>query len=123
MKNPIIWLLPAAAVWLSTAHAACEIPSLVSSIPDGTTATEDELLAAQAEVQAYIAAMDAYIACENEELATNGDNATSSYYYQMSERIAFAREEVDRVATEFNDQVIAFRETRQTAPFNPAPGF
>ena len=124
MKNPTFWLVPAAALWVSTAHAACEMPTLVSSIPDGTTATEAELLAAQAEVQAYIVAMDAYIACENEELTTSGDDATSLYLYQMSERIKFAQIEVDRVAENFNQQVVAFRATRGTPPqANPAAGF
>jgi len=124
MKNPTIWLVPAAALWVTMAQAACEMPTLVSTIPDGTTATEAELLAAQAEVQAYITAMDAYISCENEELTTSGDDATSRYLYQMSERIEFARGEVDRVAENFNQQVVAFRETRG-APLqaNPAAGF
>lgn len=110
MKNAMIVMLAILAT--TSANAACEMPSLVASIPEGATATEVELLAAQAQVQAYIAAMDSYIACQNEEMTANGDDATSSYLYQMSERIEFARSEVDQVATEFNDQVKAFREAQ-----------
>lgn len=92
--------------------AACEMPSLVSSIPDGETATEAALLAAQEEVRAYIAAMDDYIACQNEELAVAGENSTARYWLLMTERVAAARREVDQVATEFNEQVTAFRAAR-----------
>ena len=96
--------------------AACEMPTLVASIPNGETATEAALLAAQSEVQAYIAAMDDYIACQNEELAVSGEDSTARYLYQMGERIEAARKEVDQVAAEFNDQVTAFRAARpQTA--------
>lgn len=121
MKNATIVILAALAT--PAANAACEMPSLVASIPEGATATEVELLAAQAQVRAYIEAMDSYIACQNEEMATNGDDATSSYLYQMSERIEFARTEVDQVATEFNDQVEAFREARSAtaAPLRETP--
>lgn len=100
----------------TAAFGACEMPSLVSAIPDGATATEAELLAVQTEVTAYIAAMDEYIACQNEELTTNGEDAAKEYLYQIGMRIAFAREEVDAVATNFNEQVNAFRAARQAAP-------
>jgi hypothetical protein len=97
----------------NASFAACEMPSLVASIPDGTTATEEELFRAQTQVKAYIAAMDDYIACQNEEMKATGDNASAPYLFQMTERIAAARAEVDAVASDFNDQVQAFRAARQ----------
>lgn len=115
MKTLAICLVSAAGLFASTAFGACEMPSLVTSIPDGATATEEELLAAQTEVTNYIAAMDDFIACQNEELSVNGDDAAAEYLYQMSARIDFAREEVDAVASQFNDQVNAFRAARQAA--------
>lgn len=101
-----------------SAFAACEMPSLVSSIPNGETATEAALIAAQAEVRAYISAMDDYIACQNEELAVAGEDSTDRYLFQMGERIDAARREVDQVATEFNEQVTAFRATRPESAVN-----
>lgn len=100
----------AAALAVQSAAADCEMPSLVRSIPDGTTSTEEELLAAQADVKAYIAAMDDYIACTNEELTVEGDDAADEFLFLMSSRITSAEEEIDAVATAFNDQVTAFRE-------------
>jgi hypothetical protein len=102
------------------AAADCEMPTLVAAIPDGATARQTELLAAQTQVKAYIAAMDEYIACQNEELRVNGDGATSEYLYQMSSRIAFARDEVDAVATRFNDAVEAFRANQPPTSVAPA---
>jgi len=93
--------------------AACEIPAPVASIPDGTTATEAELLATQTAIQAYIEAMDRYIACENQQLQTSGGNAAAEFLYLISARIDSARSEVDTIATRFNDEVKAFRASRQ----------
>jgi hypothetical protein len=97
------------------ARAACEIPAPVASIPDGATATEEELLATQTAIQAYVAAMDRYIACENEQLQTSGENAAAEFLFMMTTRIESARNEVDTIATRFNDAVRAFRAAR------PAP--
>jgi hypothetical protein len=96
--------------------ADCELPSLVRAIPDGATASEQELLAVQTEIEAYVAAMDDYIACENEEMSVAGDTASADYLFMMSMRIASAREEVDKVAADFNEQVNAFRAARQANP-------
>jgi hypothetical protein len=115
MKTLISCLAIVACQFASAAFAACEMPSLVASIPDGATATEDELFQAQTAVQAYIAAMDDYIACQNEEMAASTENASAQYLYQMTDRIDSARAEVDAVASNFNDQVSAFRAARQTA--------
>lgn len=116
MKIPASCLAAAAFLNASAVLAACEMPSLVASIPDGALATEDELLTAQTEIQAYIQAMDRYIACQNEEMEGSRDNATADYLFLMSTRIESARREVDRVATEFNDQVTAFRSARRPGP-------
>jgi len=115
MKHTTGSLAIVASLFATTAYGACEMPALVASIPDGETATEPELLAVQAEVRAYVEAMDDFIACQNEELTADGDNATSQYLHLMTERITAARREVDQVATEFNDQVAAFRAARQTS--------
>lgn len=115
MKMLASSLVAAALLGAPAAFAACEMPSLVTAIPDGATATEEELLAVQAEIQAYITAMDQYIACQNEEMEGSRDGATADYLYLMSTRIESARREVDQVATDFNDQVTAFRAARQAA--------
>ena len=114
MRPAKVGLVLVASLSAAAARAACEIPALVASIPDGATATEAELLAVQTEVQAYIAAMDNYIACQNEEMTADEDDTTADFLYLMSQRIESAREEVDRVAMEFNDQVNAFRAARNT---------
>ena len=112
MRIAAFGLVLVAALSASAARAACEMPALVASIPDGQTASEEELLAAQTEVQAYIAAMDDYIACQNEEMTADEGDTTADFLYLMSQRIESARAEVDKVATDFNDQVNAFRAAR-----------
>ena len=112
MRIATVGLVLVASLSAAAARAACEMPALVASIPDGTTATEAELLAVQTEVQAYIAAMDDYIACQNEEMTADEDDTTADFLYLMSQRIESAREEVDKVARDFNDQVNAFRAAR-----------
>jgi hypothetical protein len=116
MKIQTGCLVAVAAMNATAVFAACEMPALVASIPDGTRATEEELLAVQAEIQAYIGAMDRYIACQNEEMAGSRDVATADYLFLMSTRIESARQEVDKVATDFNDQVNAFRSARRAGP-------
>ena len=115
MKTLASCLLFSASLFGSAAYAACEMPSLVASIPDGTTASEEDLLAAQEAVQVYVAAMDDYIACQNEEMTASGEDASAEYLYWMTTRIESAREEVDQIAKNFNDQVNAFRAARQAA--------
>jgi len=114
MRNLAGLLILAAALATETAWAACEIPATIASIPDGAIATEEELLAVQAEIQTYVEAMDQYIACENEQLQTRGENAAAEFLYLISARIESARNEVDMIATRFNDEVTAFRAERQT---------
>jgi hypothetical protein len=118
MKVLASCLLISTSLFATAALANCDMPSLIATIPDGATATEDELLSVQAAVQAYIAAMDDYIACENEELSANGDDPAADYLFLMSTRIETARNEVDAVATRFNDQVNAFRAARQPPNFS-----
>jgi hypothetical protein len=115
MRIPALCVFVVACLEAPAVLAACEMPALVASIPDGTLATEQELLAAQSEVQAYIAAMDQYIACQNEEMTADEEDTTDDYLFLMSRRIESAREEVDQVAADFNDQVNAFRAARQAA--------
>jgi hypothetical protein len=119
-------LLIAAALAAGTASAACEIPAPVASIPDGATATEAQLLAVQTEIQTYVAAMDRYIACETEQVQTRGENAAAEFLILISARIESARNEVDSIATRFNDAVRAFRAGRQSpatiqSPQSPNP--
>jgi hypothetical protein len=116
MRISATCLVIAASLQASVVLAACEMPALVTSIPDGATATEQELVAVQTEIQAYVAAMDRYIACQNEAMRIDEEGSTEDYLYLMSRRIESAREEVDMVAADFNDQVTAFRAARQAAP-------
>lgn len=119
MKITVLGIALASFCSAGTALAACEMPSLVGSIPDGATATEQQLLVVQTEVRAYVAAMDRYIACQNQELSAQGQTRNPDYLYLMSTRIESARKEVDAVATRFNDQVNAFRASRPGASFPP----
>jgi hypothetical protein len=121
MKTRLRCLVAVAGLFTVAAFADCEMPSLVAEIPDGARATEVELLAVQAEVTAYIAAMDRYIACENDELTAREEDATAEFLFRMSTRIESARNEVDAIATNFNDQVNAFRATRQATTIAPQP--
>jgi hypothetical protein len=123
MKTAAISFAIAAGLANLQAEAACEMPTLVSSIPAGTTASEAELLAAQAAVRSYITAMDNYLACQNEELRASGSNATEEYLFQMTARIETAHAEVDAVATRFNEQVTAFRAARPASPAAPQSPF
>jgi hypothetical protein len=121
MKAIASYLAIVASTFATASFAACEMPSLVTSIPDGATATEEELLAVQDRIKTYVAAMDRYIACQNEEMSVSGENASSEYLVLMSNRIEAARNEVDAIATQFNDQVNAFRAAREAraVPFSP----
>jgi hypothetical protein len=112
-------LIAGALLAAGAARAACEIPAPVASIPDGATATEQELLATQTAIQAYVAAMDRYIACENEQLQTSGENAAAEFLFMMTTRIESARNEVDTIATRFNDAVRAFRAARPAPALMP----
>ena len=115
MKISAFYVLACCAGLAAQASADCEIPTLITAIPDGATATEQELLAVQTEIQAYVAAMDDYIACQNEELTVNGSDASAEYLFLMTTRIETARNEVDKIASDFNDQVTAFRAAREAA--------
>ena len=108
-------LIAATGLFAYEAAANCEMPSLVSDIPDGATASEDELLASQAEIEAYVTAMDSYISCSNAEIDAASGNASADFLYWMSARVESAREEADAVARKFNDQVVAFRAARQVS--------
>lgn len=116
MKTLVSCLAITTCLIAQASFAACEMPSLIASIPEGATATEDELFQAQTEIQAYVAAMDEYIACQNEELRASGEDASQQFLFRMTERIDAARTEVDAIATDFNDQVEAFRAARQIPP-------
>jgi len=117
MKTIVSCLVITAALSAKAALGACEMPSLVTAIPDGATSTEAELLRVQTEVKAYVAAMDRYIACTNEEITAEGENAAAVFLQLMTERIEAARIEVDTIATRFNEQVNAFRAARQPQAF------
>lgn len=121
MKVSPIYFAVMAIFLARAAFAACEMPSLVTSIPDGATATEEQLLAVQERIRAYVAAMDRYIACQNEEMSQSGPDASSEYLVLMTNRIEAAREEVDTIATRFNDQVDAFRAAQASRPVPFAP--
>ena len=90
------------------AASACESPTMIK-VPDGKTATMDQLLAAQAEVKAYMAAMETYIACVDGELDAQGETAPDEFKSMMLARHNAAYDEMQSVATAFNDQIRAYK--------------
>jgi hypothetical protein len=87
---------------------ACETPSMVN-VPDGSEATMDQMIAAQQQVKEYVAAMEEYLACVNDELETAGDDAPEEYKSLLIARHNTAVNEMEGVATAFNEQVQAYK--------------
>jgi len=97
------------AAGFASVGLACDYPPLVA-VPEGASATIDEMVAAQQSVRTYMDAMDAYLDCVNDELQTAGDDAPEEFKAIMVSRHNAAVEEMEMVATSFNDQIAAFRE-------------
>jgi len=90
------------------AASACESPAMIT-IPDGKTSTMDQLLAAQAQVKTYMAAMEQYIACVDGELDAQGEAAPEEFKSLMLSRHNAAYDEMQSVATAFNEQIRAYK--------------
>src|SRR5690606_3162618 len=99
----------------SITASACEDAPVVSSIPDGATATEAQMLAARTDITAYMTAMEDYLVCLDDELAAKADAATEEYKELMETRILAGDDERRQVAASFNEALQAFRKA------NPAP--
>jgi hypothetical protein len=113
--NSLKFLLFAISSGAAVTSVACDYPPLIA-IPDGPSSTMEELITAQGSVREYIAGMEAYLACVNEEIDAAGDNAPAEYKAVMFSRHNAAVAEMEAVASSFNEQVQAYKETNPDAP-------
>jgi hypothetical protein len=97
------------------AHAACTYPRPPQKIPDGGTATKEEMIEAQRAVKKYDAEINAYLAClklEHEQQLESDAALTEEQKKYMArlqvQKHNAAIDELEAVATRFNEQVKAF---------------
>lgn len=109
MKKSAAFLTLAAGLVSLHAFAACENPSMVQTIPDGSTASMDDMIAAQTAVKAYMAEMETYLACLNEDIEASGEDAAAEFRSLMVTRYNTAVTELEAVAAAFNEQLQAYR--------------
>jgi hypothetical protein len=98
----------------AVAAQTCDKPTADVTIPDGQAASREEMLAAQRAVNEHIDAMNAYLECldkRSEELPEGeaGDRARAI----NDARYNAARDEVLRLADEFNRQVRIYQVRRE----------
>jgi hypothetical protein len=115
--NKALGLLVLAASLSTTAYAECAYPHKPAKMPDGNTATKDEMVAANKQVKQYNADMTAYLDC----LKTEYDGTTAKLPADATEdqkkqlATVYARkndaavDELQTVATQFNEQLRVFK--------------
>jgi hypothetical protein len=103
------YLTLAAGLVSLNAFASCEHPSMIHSMPDGSTATMDDMIAAQTAVKTYMADMETYLACLNEDIEASGEDAAAEFKTLMVTRYNTAVTELETVAAAFNQQLQAYR--------------
>lgn len=109
MRKSAAFLTLAAGFIGVNAFAACENPSMIQSMPDGSTASMDDMIAAQTAVKNYMAEMEAYLACLNEDIEASGDDAAAEFRSLMVTRYNTAVTELETIAAAFNEQLQAYR--------------
>jgi hypothetical protein len=103
----MIWqilLTPLAALMLSSVHAECAIPEVVT-VPDGETAAEDEMIAGQKRVKQYMANMQAYLDCIDAESAAIGEEQTDEQRAMYNAGV----DAMESLAAQFNAEVKAYK--------------
>lgn len=98
---------------------SCDYPSRVE-IPNGSSASKAEMIEGQRNVKEYVAKMEAYLECllEEEKSARMEMENLSAEDEQLREdmlnkKYNAAVEEMEKVATRFNDEVGAYRTREQ----------
>ena len=107
----MIWqilLTPVAALMLSSVHAECAIPEVVS-VPDGEIAGEEEMVAGQKRVKQYMANMQAYLDCIDAESTANGEKQTDEQRVAHEQMYNAGVDAMESLAAQFNDQVKAYK--------------
>ena len=110
---PLFVLLPFAAF---AAHAECNYPRAPERIPNGGAASLDEMKAAKSQVDKYNKDMETYLACikvEHDDSVARQTTLTEDQKKQMAMMYAqkndAAVDELQAVATRFNEQVRAYK--------------
>ena len=107
----MIWqilLTPVAALMLSSVHAECAIPEVVS-VPDGATAHEDEMIAGQKQVKQYMANMQAYLDCIDAESTAIGEEQTDEQRGAHVQMYNAGVDAMESLAAQFNAEVKAYK--------------
>lgn len=113
--HPMIAL--AAFALCAQAQAECAYPKAPTGIADGAKATEQEMVDAMKAIKQYDTDVNAYLACLDAEAQTRikdaGPDAPPEHIQQIkaiqSKRHNAAVEELQSHATNFNEQVRAFK--------------
>ena len=101
-------LAPVAALILSSVHAECAIPEVVT-VPDGRTATEEEMLAGQKQVKQYMANMQAYLDCIDAEASAIGEEQTDEQRATHLQMYNAGVDALESLAAQFNAEVKAYK--------------
>jgi len=97
------------ALFLSQfALAACPYPEDVI-VPDGATATSEDMVNGQTRIKQYMAEMEAYLDCLDQEEADLDREPTQDEVTLHNQRHNSAIDQMEKVASDFNEQVRAFK--------------
>lgn len=100
-KIPALSIAIALLLCTSTSKAECVINE-PPAIPDGATATEEQMVAAQKVVKDYLALTQDYLACLEFEGKGKPNGPWTALYNQQTEKM-------ERLASDFNKQLKAFK--------------
>lgn len=119
-SHPIAGLLTGITIALASLPVAaqqCVKPEASEIvIPNAQTATRDEMLAAQQAVNVYVEQMNDYLACLDERSTALPEGADGDRARAINDaRYNAARDELQRLAEQFNTQVRAWK-VRQERP-------
>lgn len=117
MKLSIAAATLALAVIGGPAYAACTYPTSPDKIPNGATASMEEMVTAKKQVEQYNKEMEAYLSCiklEHDAQVANTDGTlTAEQKTELEKRQVqkhnAAIDELEGVATRFNEQVKAYK--------------
>jgi hypothetical protein len=118
MKLMILSLAAAMLLAAGAAHANCTYPRPPQGLPNGATATDDDMREGRQAVMAYNSAINAYTECLAKELETaierGGEELTDQQKRDLTrmrdQKHNAAIDELESVASRFNEQVRVFRE-------------
>jgi hypothetical protein len=112
---PMLALLPLSFV--AVANADCNYPRAPDRMPDGSSASLDDMKVAKGQVEKYNKEMETYLSCikleHDDAVAKQGSALTEDQKKQMATMHAqkndAAVDELQAVASRFNDQVRAYK--------------